>query len=175
MGSGLRVAIDTDLAPGLLYRRRREVLLLKKTLQIVSVLILLGAFTPLPRVTGAEQGVQVIVNASSSVSELERDEVVRLFLRQRLKWSDGRAVAPVDQSVRSSVRDAFSSAVLRMPLPAVQAFWQRQLSFGGGTPPPVKASEAEVLAFVAGEPGAIGYISSELNLTPGVKAVQVRR
>jgi ABC-type phosphate transport system substrate-binding protein len=122
----------------------------------------------------ADEGFQVIVNAASPVAELDRDEVARFFLRQSLKWGDGQAVLPIDQSVRSAVRDAFSRGVLRQPLPAVETYWQRQIASGRAVPPPVKTTDAEILAFVAGNPGAVGYVSGGLNLTPGVKPLRLK-
>jgi hypothetical protein len=40
-------------------------------------------------------------------------------------------------------------------------------------PPPVKSSDAEVLAFVAGMPGAIGYVSVGATIPPNVKVLAV--
>ena len=117
---------------------------------------------------------QVIVNVASVATEVERAEVARFFLRQSVKWSDGQAVLPVDQSSRSAVRDAFSRIVLKQPLPAVDTYWQRQIASGRALPPPVKTSDAEVLAYVAATPGAIGYVVGGLNLTPGVKLLRLK-
>ena len=122
----------------------------------------------------AAEDFQVIVNASSPASEIERAEVARFFLRQSLKWSDGQPVLPVDQSSRSAVRDAFSRGVLKQPLPAVDTYWQRQIASGRTLPPPVKTSDAEILAYVASTPGAIGYVVGGMNLTPGVKLLRLK-
>jgi ABC-type phosphate transport system substrate-binding protein len=117
---------------------------------------------------------QVIVNASSSSAEIPRAEVARFFLRQSLKWSDGQTVLPVDQSARSMVREAFCRGVLKQPLPAVETYWQRQIASGRAVPPPVKTTDAEVLAYVSATPGAIGYVVGGMNLTPGVKLVKLK-
>ncbi|HVQ30912.1 MAG TPA: hypothetical protein VMV21_15080 [Vicinamibacteria bacterium] len=136
---------------------------------LLAFLGMAGA-TPAP----AADDFQVIVNAASPATEVERAEVARFFLRQSLKWSDGQAVLPVDQSSRSAVRDAFSRLVLKQPLPAVDTYWQRQIASGRAFPPPVKTSDAEVLAYVAATPGAIGYVVGGLNLTPGVKLLRLK-
>jgi len=121
----------------------------------------------------ADDGYQVIVSASLAVAELPRAEVSRFFLRQAAKWPQGQAALPVDQSARSPVRQAFTRGVLRQPLPAVEAYWQRQIA-AGQAPPPVKTTDAEVLAYVAANPGAIGYVSTGVELTPGVKALRLK-
>jgi len=137
-------------------------------LALLTVLLDLGG----PAVSGGE-GYQVIVNAAAPVGEVERAEVARFFLRQSLKWSDGQAVHPVDQSARSPVRTAFSRGILRQPLPAVENYWRLQIAGGRAVPPPVKTSDAEVLAFVSSNPGAVGYVSGDLNLTAAVKLLRV--
>jgi ABC-type phosphate transport system substrate-binding protein len=121
----------------------------------------------------ADEGYQVIVSASSPVTEMPRAEVARYFLRQSSTWAAGQAVLPVDQSSRSPVRQAFSRGVLRQTLPAVEAYWQRQIA-AGQAPPPVKTTDAEVLAYVAAHPGAVGYVSGALELTPGVKLLRLK-
>jgi ABC-type phosphate transport system substrate-binding protein len=143
-----------------------------KALAPLLPLALLG-FLPLRIAPAADDGIQVIVPVAASVSELERAEVARFFLRQSAKWGDGQPVLPVDQSTRSAVRDAFSKRVLRQPLPAVESFWQRQIAVGLA-PPPVKTTDAEVLAYVSSTPGSIGYVSAGLELTPGVKRLRVK-
>ena len=59
------------------------------------------------------------------------------------------------------MRAAFTRAVLAIEgmgqISAVQNFWLQQVYSGRNTPPPVKATDAEVLAYVAATPGAIGY------------------
>ena len=128
------------------------------------------AFLTLAGAVPAADEFQVIVNGASPVAEMDRAEVARFFLRQSLKWSDGQPVLPVDQSSRSAVRDAFSKGVLKQPLPAVDTYWQRQIASGRA----VKTSDAEVLAYVAATPGAIGYVVGSLNLTPGVKLLRLK-
>ena len=48
---------------------------------------------------------------------------------------------------------------------AVANYWQRQIFSGRGTPPPIKESDAEVIAFVAANPGAIGYVSADAEVS----------
>ena len=55
----------------------------------------------------------------------------------------------------------------------VQTFWQQQVYSGRSTPPVIKVSDAEVVAFVAANREAIGYVSAEA-ATPGVKTVTLQ-
>jgi ABC-type phosphate transport system substrate-binding protein len=131
--------------------------------------VLLGAAAP-----AAAEDFQVIVHASLLVSEIPRADVARFYLRQTLKWGDGQAVLPIDQSARSAIREAFCKGVLKQPLPVVEAYWQRQIASGRAVPPPVKATDAEVLAYVSATPGAIGYVVAGMNLPAGVKLVKLK-
>jgi hypothetical protein len=54
-------------------------------------------------------------------------------------------------------------------------FWQRQVFSGSIAPPPEVATELVMLAYVGENPGAIGYVSGDAVLGPGVKVVDVVR
>lgn len=124
----------------------------------------------------APAGFRLVVSPESNVTSLSRIEVARIFLRKQSRWRDGRDALPVDQSARSSVRAAFSREVLAVEgldkISAVEGYWRQLIFSGRGNPPAIKASDAEVLQFVAGTPGAIGYVSESATLT-GVKPVKV--
>ena len=115
---------------------------------------------------------RVIVNPDVKGSQMPRSVLAAIFLKQALKWGDGRAVVPVDQSVQSAVRRSFSNEVLKQGIVEVQVYWQRKIT-AGQVPPPVKTSDEEVLAFVASTPGAIGYVSSSTSLPATVREVTV--
>ena len=80
---------------------------------------------------------------------------------------------PVDLSANSPVREAFSLAIHERDVNAVKSYWQRQIFSGRGVPPPEKASDSEVLAFVRANPGAVGYVSSGTAVGSGVKVLEV--
>jgi ABC-type phosphate transport system substrate-binding protein len=118
----------------------------------------------------------VIVGASNPASAIKRQDLARFFLKKTGRWSDGRGVVPVDQSAGSPVRGAFTKAVLAIEgmgqISAVQSFWLQQVYSGRNTPPAVKATDAEILAFVAATPGAIGYVGA-VPADGGVKVLTV--
>jgi hypothetical protein len=61
-----------------------------------------------------------------------------------------------------------------MPVAAALQYWQKQM-FGSSPvrPPAVKGSDAEVVAFVLGTEGAVGYVSKAAALPPGVKVIAI--
>jgi ABC-type phosphate transport system substrate-binding protein len=124
------------------------------------------------RDASAAAAFRVIVHPQVKGTQIPRAVLSAIFLKQALKWGDGSSVVPVDQSVQSAVRRAFSNDVLKEGIVEVQVYWQRKIA-AGQVPPPVKTSDEEVLAFVASTPGAIGYVSSSTALPATVREVTV--
>jgi ABC-type phosphate transport system substrate-binding protein len=114
----------------------------------------------------------LIANQANPVSTLPRDEASKLFLLKRSRWANGEHARPVDQVESSPVRRQFSNAIHGMDVPSVKSFWQDIVFSGKGDPPPERASDAEVIAFVKDNANGLGYVSSA---TPanGVKIIIV--
>jgi ABC-type phosphate transport system substrate-binding protein len=123
-------------------------------LAAVLAIALLG-----PGDAGAAEGYRVIVHSSNPATTLPREQVVRYLLKKATTWPSGLAVAPVDRDKDSATRAAFSRGVLHKSVAEVAAYWQQQIFSGRAVPPPEKRSDAEVVAFVTGNEGAIGYVS----------------
>ncbi len=126
----------------------------------------------LPAAAAAEPSYRVIVHPDVQGTKIPRAALSSIFLKKAPKWGDGSPVLPVDQSVRSPIRQSFSSDVLGQGLVEVQVYWQRKMS-AGVTPPPVKPTDEEVVAYVASTRGAIGYVSAAVPLPDSVKTVAV--
>ena len=56
---------------------------------------------------------------------------------------------------------------------SVKSYWQTMIFSGRATPPPELDSDRQVLDYVRGKPGAIGYVSAGATLGNGVKALRV--
>ena len=128
-----------------------------------------------PSAAAAEPFV-VVANPSVQGTSVHRADLAAVFLKKATRWGDGSAATPIDQSGTSPVRQAFSGAVLQMPVTAVVQYWQRQILSATMSPsaiPVVKSSDKEVLAAVAKTRGAVAYVSAGLELPPGVKAIAV--
>ena len=116
---------------------------------------------------------RVIVSTANPVSSLTRDETSRLFLRKVVTWKSGDAVRPVDQTADSPARQSFSKAIHRKDIVAVKRYWSELTFTGQGAPPAERASDGEVVAFVAGSRGAIGYVGPGAPLGRRVKAIRI--
>ena len=96
-----------------------------------------------------------------------------MFLKQRARWDHGERVRPVDLTEDAEIRERFSLAIFRRRTLDIENHWKTMVFSGRDVPPPEKASELEILDYVAANPGAIGYVSRENYLPPGVKAVEI--
>jgi len=123
----------------------------------------------------ASESYEVIVNSSVAGTNVRRADLAAVFLKKAVRWGDGTDAHPVDQSGTSPLRKDFSETVLRMPVMAVVQYWGRQLVSVASSlrPPTVKASDDEVMVYVAKTSGAVGYVASGTTLPPGVKAVTI--
>jgi ABC-type phosphate transport system substrate-binding protein len=117
--------------------------------------------------------VRVIANESVPTGVVSKKTLNAVFRGEPARWSDGTLLRAVDQSVRSDIRLAFTRDLLNDTLDSIQAHWMRRIAQGRGLPPPVKASDADVMAFVASNRGGLGYVAEATPLIAGVKAVQV--
>jgi ABC-type phosphate transport system substrate-binding protein len=145
-----------------------------RKLIILLVLIALNAIHPSRAGAQATAAFKVIVNAGNPVGALSKDEVSRLFLKKVTTWSNATPVVVVDQRSSNTVRESFTRLVHGRQLSFVTSYWQQMIFSGRATPPPEKASDAEVSSFVASTPTAIGYVAADAPLPPGVKVLNVK-
>jgi ABC-type phosphate transport system substrate-binding protein len=120
----------------------------------------------------AEANYRVIVHPGVKGNQIPRATLTSIFLKQAPRWGDGSPVQPVDQSMRSPVRQSFAADVLQRPLVELQMFWSRRMATGV-TPPPVKQTDADVVAYVAATPGSIGYVSAATALPDSVRPIAI--
>jgi ABC-type phosphate transport system substrate-binding protein len=104
---------------------------------------------------------------------MKKDRVNALFLKRIARWDDGNPVMPVNLDRASATREAFTRAVHGKTVSAIESNWQQQIFAGREAPPTQRNGDAEVLAFVRANPGAIGYVSESATLGSDVKAVPI--
>ncbi len=115
----------------------------------------------------------LVANPSVSTAAISRAEATRIFLRLQSEWPDGGHARPVDQSKSSPLRDAFSREVLGKSLSSVEQYWTQAIFSGRAVPPVEKRNDADVLAYVRENPGAVGYVSASAPLE-GVKRITLK-
>lgn len=119
----------------------------------------------------AGSDVKVIANPSVTLDVIGAAELKRVFLLQTKKLKDGSVVEPVLQR-RGAVHDTFCRQILNRDGEEIRTYYQGVVSTGKGSMPQEFSSDAEIVAYVAGTRGAIGYVSGAADME-GVRVLIV--
>jgi ABC-type phosphate transport system substrate-binding protein len=144
---------------------------MKKLAALALALALVPVLLVKPAV--GQQGYRVIVHKDNPTTTLSRDDVSKYLLKKKTKWDHGTKASPVDLDSDSSVREVFSEDVHGRSIAQIKRFWQTQIFSGRGVPPPEVHDDSEVINFVNGDPGAIGYVSASSRLPNDVKVLSI--
>jgi ABC-type phosphate transport system substrate-binding protein len=120
----------------------------------------------------AEEAFKVVANPEVAVDALSKAQLSDLFLKRTTTFPGGAAAVPVDQAEESKVFEAFTQAIHGKPGSLIRGFWKKVAASGRDTPPPVRRTDDEILAYVRATRGAIGYVSAGAP-TAGVKVIKV--
>ena len=114
----------------------------------------------------------VVVNPGVNVTQLTKEDLKRIYQKEKTQWTGDGTIIPFDQSASSPVRAAFSKDVLGETVAEVQNFWINKKMTGGVAGPKVFRSPTLVKKFVARTPGAIAYLAPD-EVDDTVKVVRV--
>jgi len=113
---------------------------------------------------------KLVVNPANPVARLTREAASRLFLKKTAAWLDGLPVEPVEQDDGAPVHESYCLEVHDRSPTALRAAWNQLIFAGQAVPPPEVHTDEEVVAYVKGHPGGIGYVSKGATAA-GVKVV----
>lgn len=119
---------------------------------------------------GANAEVVVIVNPKNPAANLSAEQVAALYLGNSSTFPDGGGAALADQPESAGIRGTFYEKATGRSAAQAKATWARLTFTGKGTPPKELKTDADVKAWVAADPKAIGYIDSSA-VDGSVKAV----
>lgn len=134
-----------------------------------ALALILGA----SRVEAQSNNFVVVVHESNPVTSVRGDELSKMFLKKITVWRTKQPVVVVEQSETTKIRQQFCRDVHHRDLQSVQGYWQTQIFSGRAVPPQQRASDTEVISFVAGNPNAVGYVSASAQLPAGVKVLTI--
>ena len=115
--------------------------------------------------------VAVIVNSGNSAA-IDEGDISRIFLGKVKNFSSGEKVTLINLEYNQPTREEFEQKVLNKSASQVKAYWSKLMFSGKGKPPKELATDKDILAFVAANPGAIGYVA-EGSVDGSVKVVKV--
>lgn len=113
---------------------------------------------------GAARAGDLYVVAHPSVN-LSADEVREVFLGDK-QFAGSVKLAPVENA---SLQADFQSRVLKVDAARYASVWSKKGFREGLTPPPVRATDADVINGIKANPGTVGYVAKP---TADVKVIQ---
>jgi ABC-type phosphate transport system substrate-binding protein len=122
-----------------------------------TITLLLGVLTA--AAGAAAEPIRVIVHPSRA-GALSHAEVRAIFLKQKVLWGDGQTIVPINREAGSPLRERFSTRLLGQGSQRLVGYWNQRYFEAGEFPPATLASQDAVLAFVAANPNAVGYVAA---------------
>lgn len=110
--------------------------------------------------------VAIIVHPGNT-SAITKEEVQRIFLGKKNTFENGKSATPFNLTA-DSVRAEFDTRMLDKSSSELRSYWSKLVFTGKGTPPAELATPAEMIAKVATDPNAIGYVDAA-TVTDSVK------
>jgi len=104
--------------------------------------------------------IAIVVGAGSPIESVDVDTLRDLYLRRQRLWPGGSAAAPVNLPAGDPLRRSFSRVVLGRTPDELVGYWNRRY-FDGIRPPLVLNSARAVCAYLATEPGGVGYVPAD--------------
>ena len=102
----------------------------------------------------------MVVGEKSEVTRVTLDELRELYLRRKRRWPSGLPAIPINLPADHPLRERFSKVVLGRSPADLVSYWDARY-YEGTTPPAVLSSSEAIRAYLAAEPGAIGYLAME--------------
>lgn len=139
-----------------------------------GLLVVLVALT-VPILEAFAQGgsFKVIVHVDNPTASMDAKTLSKVFQKKKRKWDHGETITAYDLESESPAREAFTRDIHGKSISAIQSYWQRKIFAGKDKPPDEVASDAEMMARVAEDPGAVGYVSGSTSLAAGVKELTI--
>ncbi len=118
------------------------------------------AVTAVPAVL-AQQAL-VICNSSVPHDRLSSSDIQQIFLGRKTRWADDQKISFV-LIKEGEIHAEFLKTYLSRTPSQYQAFWRKMVFTGQSGLPTSFNTPEEVIKYVAGTPGAIGYVPAGLS------------
>jgi len=112
----------------------------------------------------------VLIVHPSNGAVVDTKAAKRIFLGKEKKFSTGKEALPINQITASPSRASFDNDALGRSSTQVSSYWSKLVFTGKGIPPKEVDNDAAVLAIVASNENAIGYVDSA-SVSGAVKAI----
>lgn len=120
--------------------------------------ILLTVFLIAVLNVGQAADLRVIAHRDVPADTLTIKELQRIFYGKMTLWPDETSIVPVTL-VAGDTQDEFLRDVLKKAPDKYKVFWRQAIFTGEGMPPREFRTQAQLLDYVAKQPGSIGFAS----------------
>lgn len=134
---------------------------------LIRILLLVSAL--LSQAVAAQDRETLLLVGHANVPRLDLATVQRLYTGRAVE-AGGIALVVVNQFPASHQRRRFMAEVMQQADDKYIGYWTVRMHIGKGAPPRELTSADEVIDFVLGTPGGVGYISTA-DLRPGLNVV----
>jgi ABC-type phosphate transport system substrate-binding protein len=101
----------------------------------------------------------VIANKDVSTSSLSKQELQAIFLGEKTRWDDGKHITIINLET-GDVQKSFLQAIVEKTPSQYENYWKKLIFTGKATAPKSTTDQSNVIEFVAGQQGAIGYVAA---------------
>jgi len=126
----------------------------KSQQRLFGIAILMVCFA----VTNVHSEVVVVVAANTSISEISKRQLSKIFLGKSRRFPDGSRALPLNQREDSLERDSFYRLVSSKSPAQIRAHWAKLIFTGRGQPPKEAADNTAVKHLLVNNGVNIGYI-----------------
>ena len=136
---------------------------MRAKLSIVFIFaVVVGTALPFPYAASTEEAVIIIANKNVPASSLSIEDVKNIFLSKKTQWRDGSKIEFVTLK-GCAAHDVFLKSYLEKTPSQYDSYFRNLVFTGKGKALRTFSTEAEVVKYVSGTDGAIGYVSSGTN------------
>lgn len=126
---------------------------MKRTIKNSLMILLLVTFCNI-----AVAEVIIITNIAIKQIGINKQDVADMYLDRIRYFNNGTRIKTVDQPPGSKTRKIFYNAILGKSETEMNRYWARRKYSGKGRSPTIVSGDEAIKLWVAGNPGAIGYI-----------------
>ncbi|WP_319380362.1 substrate-binding domain-containing protein [Thiomicrorhabdus sp.] len=113
------------------------------------------------------------LNSASPIT-LSSQQLKRIYTMKTRVWSDGTPITVFTLQTSDPVHKLFTQKLLKTNIYQLDRIWNRLTFSGQGRPPIILDTEEEMLANLKETPGAIGYLSGEIDSSKDLHPIQIR-
>ena len=137
----------------------------------IYTLCVLGAWLSLLAGGARAADYLIVANPSVSASVVSKGDLKNILLGNKANW-DGGGTIKLALLTEGSVHETVIQTVTSRSADQFDKYWKKMVFTGKSVAPDTFKTEAELLAFVAKTPGAVGYATAGAD-TNGVKVLKV--